>query len=289
MYIKFWGTRGSIPVPGNDTLKYGGNTSCVEIGLSNNKMLILDAGSGIRELGKKLVSNGKVGTIDILFTHYHWDHIQGIPFFLPIFQKEATINFYGETSNGEKTKDILSSQMTSNYFPIGLDEMNAELIYHDVKPFNNYEINGAKLKTFRANHSSPTISYKITDGDKTIVYLTDNELIMDDSSGNSIYDKLKKSNKELIDFCFGCDYLIHDSMYDESSLVDKKGWGHSANVTLAYFGILSQVKNLILFHYNPDYTDAKIDGLLKETNEVLKNESSDVKCVAAMERLRIDC
>ena len=289
MYIKFWGTRGSIPVPGNNTLKYGGNTSCVEIGLSNNKLIILDAGSGIRELGKLLVSNGFHDPIDILFSHYHWDHIQGIPFFLPLFYKDNKVNLYGETSNGEQIKDILSCQMTSNYFPIRLDEMNAQIIYHDIKPFYNYEIHGIKLETFRANHSAPTISYKITEGDKTIVYLTDNELVMEDSPKDNIYDKLLESNKDLMDFCSGCDYLIHDSMYDEASLTGKKGWGHSANVTLAYFGILSQVKNLILFHYNPDYTDDKIDQLLNETNKVLKDENSEVQCLAAMEGLRIDC
>ena len=148
---------------------------------------------------------------------------------------------------------------------------------------------GIKLETFRANHSAPTISYKITEGDKTIVYLTDNELVMEDSPKDNIYDKLLESNKDLMDFCSGCDYLIHDSMYDEASLTGKKGWGHSANVTLAYFGILSQVKNLILFHYNPDYTDDKIDQLLNETNKVLKDENSEVQCLAAMEGLRIDC
>jgi len=289
MYIKFWGTRGSIPVPGNSTLKYGGNTSCVEIGLSNNKMIILDAGSGIRELGKSLVNNGYKDSFEILFSHYHWDHIQGIPFFLPLFNKENLVNFYGEESNGESIKDILSKQMASNYFPITLDEMNAQLKYHNIKPFINFGINGAKLETFRANHSTPTISYKITEGNKTIVYLTDNELMLEDSNEDNIYDNLLKSNKELVDFCSECDYLIHDSMYDEATLVGKKGWGHSANITLAYFGILSHVKNLILFHYNPDYTDGKIDDLLKETNKTLKNENSEVQCIAAMEGLRIDC
>ena len=289
MYIKFWGTRGSIPVPGNNTLKYGGNTSCVEIRLSNDKLLILDAGSGIRELGKNLVSDGINDPIYVLFSHYHWDHIQGIPFFLPLFQKGNKVNFYGETSNGEKIKDILSCQMTSNYFPISIDEMNAQIMFHEIKPFKHYEINGIKLDTFRANHSSPTISYKIIEDGKTIVYLTDNELIMKDFPKVNIYDKLLESNKDLIDFCSGCDYLIHDSMYDEATLTGKKGWGHSANITLAYFGILSQVKNLILFHYNPDYTDDKIDELLREANKVLKDENSDVHCIAAREGFRLDC
>ena len=289
MYIKFWGTRGSIPVPGNNTLKYGGNTSCVEIRLSNNKLIILDAGSGLRELGKNLVTNEYHDSIDILFSHYHWDHIQGIPFFLPMFQKGRKINFYGESNNGKKINDILSLQMTSYYFPITLEEMNADLKYHEIQAFTNIELNGIKIETFRANHSAPTISYKIREGNKSVVYLTDNELILENTGKENIYDTLKKSNKELIDFCNGCDFLIHDSMYDETTLLEKKGWGHSANITLAYFAILSHVKNLILFHFNPDHNDEKIDELLREANNVLTDENSKVKCIAASEGLRIDC
>ncbi len=252
MYIKFWGTRGSIPVPGSSTLKYGGNTPCVELRTSKNQLIILDAGSGIRELGKYLSNNGYNNSIDIIVSHYHWDHIQGIPFFLPLYDKKNKITFYGETSNGEKIKSILQHQMTANYFPINLNEICANTTFEEININNSYNIGGIKVETLRANHSSPTVTYKFIDGDKSIVYMTDNELKLKDSIDLSDADNLHtilEMNKELIEFCKGCDYLIHDSMYDEISILGKKGWGHTGNVTLTYFSILAKVKNLILFHY----------------------------------------
>ncbi len=288
MYIKFWGTRGSIPVPGNNTLKYGGNTPCVELRTSNNKLIVLDAGSGLRELGKHLSKNGYEDSINILVSHYHWDHIQGIPFFLPLYDKRNKITFFGETSNGEKIKNILDSQMTSNYFPINLNEICANTSFQEVTVNNSYEINGVKVETLRANHSSPTITYKITDGDKCLVYMTDNELKLNDTNNEHNISEIVELNKELVDFCSGCDYLIHDSMYDEISILGKKGWGHTGNVTLAHFSILSKVKNLILFHYNPDYTDDKIDKLLEETVSIVKSKNAELNCIASKEGMCIE-
>ncbi len=288
MYFKFWGTRGSIPVPGKSTFKYGGNTPCVEIRSSKDKLIILDAGSGIREFGNHLLKNKNDSVIDIFFSHYHWDHIQGIPFFAPLYQREAVVNLYGETCGGERIKDILGSQMASHYFPIELDDMSAKTTFNEIEPNKKYDIDGIKIETFRANHSSPTISFKFTEGEKSFIYLTDNELKLNELENGNISSQLLDLNKEIIDFCRGADYLIHDSMYDEALLMKKKGWGHSSNVTLAYFSILSSVKNLILFHYNPDYTDDKIDELLKETRLLLKAEKSEIKCLASMEGLRID-
>ena len=288
MYFKFWGTRGSIPVPGKSTFKYGGNTPCVEIRTKNNKLIILDAGSGIREFGNYLINNRYNDKIDIFFSHYHWDHIQGIPFFAPLYDNGAIVNFYGETCGGEKIKDILGSQMVKHYFPIEIDDMNAVISFSEIEPNNKYEIDGIVIETFRANHSSPTISFKFTEGDKSFVYLTDNELRLNETEDRNISSQLLELNKEIIDFCNGSDYLIHDSMYDEALLMKKKGWGHSSNVALAYFSILSNVKNIILFHYNPDYTDDKIDELLAETKSVIEMEKSDIKCLASMEGMRID-
>jgi len=287
MILKFWGTRGSIPVPGNDTLKYGGNTPCVEVRSQKNDLLILDAGSGIRELGKELNNSNNSHLINILISHYHWDHIQGIPFFLPLYQKENKIRFWGETSEGQNIETILSNQMTSNYFPIKLNDLVADVKFNVLKTEEYFEINDFKISTFRANHSSPTIAFKIRESDKCIVYMTDNELKLNDNNDKNTLDTIKKLNDDLIEFCRGCDYLIHDSMYDESTMMQKKGWGHTCNKTLAMFGILSDVKNLVLFHYNPDYSDDKIDLLLDETSSILKEFSASTKCIAAKEGMVI--
>lgn len=286
MYFRFWGTRGSIPVPGSNTLKYGGNTPCIELRTVNNKLIILDAGSGLREFGKVLSKSGNDNEIDIFVSHYHWDHIQGIPFFLPLYKEGNKITFYGETSDGKRIEQILSDQMAFNYFPIKIGEMSAHTTFREIEPSRMYELDNVKIETFRANHSSPTISFKIREGNKCIVYMTDNELKLKNSSHNSAEDILEM-NKGLVDFVSGCDYLIHDSMYDETSVVEKKGWGHSCNVTLAYFSILAKVKNIILFHYNPDFTDSKIDEQLKDTLAVFKKEGSNINCIASYEGLSI--
>ncbi len=287
MYFRFWGTRGSIPVPGSTTIKYGGNTPCIELRTEKNNLIILDAGSGLREFGKVLAKTGKDKKIDIFVSHYHWDHIQGIPFFLPLYKEGNEITFYGETSDGKRVEQILSDQMAFNYFPIKIGEMSAHTAFKEINPDCTYKLDNLKIETFRANHSSPTISFKITEGNRCLVYMTDNELKLKDSGHNTAADILEL-NRDMVNFVSGCDYLIHDSMYDESSVITKKGWGHSCNVTLAYFSILAKVKNIILFHYNPDFTDAKIDEQLKDTLAVFMKEKSSINCIASHEGLSIN-
>lgn len=287
MILKFWGTRGSIPVPGNSTLKYGGNTPCVEIRSESNEILILDAGSGIRELGKNLSNDYNGNSFNILFSHYHWDHIQGIPFFLPLYDKGKVVSFWGEHCGKQSVESVLSYQMTSNYFPIKMKELSAKVNFKEIKINDKFALNGMEISTFRANHSSPTVTYKISEKGKCIVYMTDNELNVNEEDEKDNIHSVKELNKDLIDFCRGCDYLIHDSMYDESAMLHKKGWGHTSNVTLAFFGILAEVKNLVLFHYNPDYSDDKIDSLLEETQKVLQINNSGIKCIAAREEMSI--
>ena len=285
MYFKFWGTRGSIPVPGKNTLKYGGNTPCVELRSSNNKIIILDAGSGLRELGINLVQNNNdEEVINIFISHYHWDHIQGIPFFLPLYEKKRKVIFHGLTTNGEKVSDVLGNQMNYNYFPIKIDEVSADIDYKKIEFNYTYKLDGITIKTFRANHSTPTLALKISEGNKCFVYMTDNELNFDE---RGTIDSVKELNGDLIDFCHGCDYLIHDTMYDEAQVLNKKGWGHSSNILLANFSILAKVKNLILFHYNPDYTDEKIEQMLSETKNIFEKGNHQIGCIAAKEGLEI--
>ncbi len=287
MILKFWGTRGSIPVPGDSTLKYGGNTPCVEIRSDKNELLILDAGSGIRELGKVVQKNDHQKNINILISHYHWDHIQGIPFFLPLYCKGNIVNFWGENIENQPVESVLSYQMTSNYFPIRLSELSAKINFKEVGTNEKFSLNGMEITTFRANHSSPTLTYKISENNKSIVYMTDNELNVKDDENEDNLTSVRELNKNLIEFCRGCDYLIHDSMYDETTMLQKKGWGHTGNKTLAAFGILAEVKYLVLFHYNPDYADDKIDLLLEETRGVLKRNKTETKCIAAKEGMSI--
>jgi len=287
MLIRFWGTRGSIPVPGNSTCKYGGNTPCVEIRSSENKLLILDGGSGIREFGKYFIDHQDGEDINIFISHYHWDHIQGIPFFLPLFNPNFRVTFYGISSNGLDIEKEMKQQMLPNNFPISIEDFKAELHFKEIDQNITYNINGLKVETFILNHPTPTLTFKVTEGNSSFIYMTDNELKINNDFERQNDSFLRSMNKELIAFCTNTDYLIHDAMFDEDSMLDKKGWGHSSNVSLAQFSILANIKNLVLFHYNPDYDDSKIDFILKVTQSFLKNQNSEIKCIASKEGLEI--
>jgi phosphoribosyl 1,2-cyclic phosphodiesterase len=287
MLIKFWGTRGSVPVPGKDTVKYGGNTPCVEIRTAENKLLILDAGTGIRALGNYIIQNNVNDPLDILLSHYHWDHIQGIPFFVPIYQKGRKITFYGTPGSEKSVKKLLSDQMEKEYFPVNIDEVPADITFKNIKPNESFELDGLEIKTYSVYHPSPTLTFRVCENNKCVVYMTDNELDVRGENDTNIYEKLKSKNVGLIDFCYGCEYLIHDMMFDEKLIESKIGWGHSSNKALANFAMMANVKNLVFFHYNPEYTDEKIDQLLESTIRVLKKNGSDINCIASEEGLTL--
>jgi phosphoribosyl 1,2-cyclic phosphodiesterase len=287
MIIKFWGTRGSVPVPGKDTLKYGGNTPCVEIRSSENKLIILDAGTGIRGLGNYIVRNKLNDPLDILLSHYHWDHIQGIPFFVPIYQKGREITFHGIPGSEKSIQKLLSSQMEKDYFPINIDEVPADIKFRHIRPNESFKWDGLDINTYNVYHPTPTLTFKICEKNKCVVYMTDNELDVTGENDKNKFERLKKKNEELINFCYGCEYLIHDMMFDEKLIGNKIGWGHSSNIALANFARLANVKNLVFFHYNPEYTDTKIDELLESTKRDLKKNGSEINCIASKEGLTI--
>lgn len=288
MYLKFWGTRGSIPVPGKSTFKYGGNTLCVEVRADHNDLIVLDAGSGIRGLGDELLSSNYKENINILLSHYHWDHIQGIPYFKPLYQKENTINFYGLKIYGKGVSNLLSHQMNEVHFPVDLKNAGASLNFKNICPSSTYTINDITVETFDVQHSSPALTYKLKVGNKIIVYMTDNELNCNHPGCHVKPEIIKRLNSDLVEFCSGCDFLIHDAMYDDITVQEKRGWGHSDNVSLAYFSAQANVKNLILFHYNPEHSDAKIDSLLEQTSELLRKNKAVTNCIAAKEGLKIN-
>ena len=287
MFLRFWGTRGSIPVPGSNTLKYGGNTPCIELRTDNNEIFIFDAGTGIRNLGKTLIDEKYDQKIRIFLSHFHWDHIQGLPFFLPLYQQNKEIVFIGESKNEKSIEDLLSGQMNTYYFPKNLKDVASNICFEKIEANNNYNFGNFSIQTLAANHSSSTLAFKIITENKSIVYMPDNELKPGSHSHDKIMEIIKSENEDFINFCSDADYLIHDSFYDELALKLKKGWGHSDNITLAYFSILSKVKNLVLFHYNPEYNDKKIEEIVGYINNIFNKEQNKINCIAAFEGLKI--
>jgi phosphoribosyl 1,2-cyclic phosphodiesterase len=297
MKLKFWGTRGSIPTPGKNTVKYGGNTPCVELKLEPGKLIILDAGTGIRNLGEQLMLTGDSIKAYVLISHPHWDHIQGFPFFKPAFisGNEFTI-VSGETKNVSLQK-MISDQMNKIYFPVLLNELKANIRFKPVGE-EEFEIFGSKVKTIFLNHPSFAIGYRITYNGKSVVYISDNEPFdryiaqsvrnLEDVIINKYLEYSSEPNQRIFDFVSGADILIHDSTYTPEEYLNKVGWGHSHYLFTLKVAAEGNVKNLILFHYNPSHNDEKIDEIYQKCINEIKTQKYSFKCYAGYEGLEIE-
>ena len=287
MVIKFWGTRGSIPVPGADTIRYGGNTPCIEI-KDNAEFIIIDAGTGIRNLGKEVLKRCTNDALTLLISHTHWDHIQGLPFFKPLYKCGCKVNIYADSKLGESIDQVFETQWDPNYFPVTADLFSETLDYKRVISGEQFQASGFKIEAIKTHHSLGTLSFKIIRDNKTIVYMTDNELYYNAVENPQCFDCLPDLNSELLKFCDGADYLIHDCMYSIDDYVQRIGWGHSNNAALAYFAAHANVKNLVLFHYAPEYNDEKIDNMIEDTQCMLKKLNSNVICSGSVEGMEIE-
>ncbi|MBZ0178235.1 MAG: MBL fold metallo-hydrolase [Melioribacteraceae bacterium] len=288
MKIKIWGTRGSIPVPGKGTIKYGGNTPCVQIVADNGNHLVLDAGSGIREYGDCLLEHSKQKEVNIFITHSHWDHIQGLLFFKPMYLQNYTINLYAPAVNIETVKNIIDIQMQSEYFPVKSDILKAKINYFPVSAEENLKLYDIDIYTIRNHHSGLTLSYKLIDQHTRFVYMTDNEIYQNDCAKKISDECILDKNGDLIEFAKNADYLLHDCMYDPTDYESKVGWGHSNNLAVSHFANLARVKNLFLFHYDPNYNDAKLEEILRNTQSYLADMKSSTNCFLSEEKLEIN-
>ncbi|MHB8156395.1 MAG: MBL fold metallo-hydrolase [Desulfocucumaceae bacterium] len=278
MEIKFWGVRGSIPSPGVSTKKYGGNTSCVSIHLDDKKTLVLDAGTGIRALGGTLVS----GTSDIfmLVTHIHWDHIQGFPFFAPIFQKNRLVYVF-PYQQGNRLLNALFKQMDGAHFPVTMESLpsRCRLVTEDLTVFMLQH--GFHITRIANNHPGGAYGFRIENEGRSVVYLTDNELYPPEGERiNGFEDYVK--------FCKNSDVLIHDAQYIEEDLPLKHGFGHSLVDQAIDLAIASEVKQLVLFHHDPDRTDVDIDLIQERARVRLAENKSGIGCIAAYEGLVLE-
>jgi phosphoribosyl 1,2-cyclic phosphodiesterase/CheY-like chemotaxis protein len=276
--VKFWGVRGTLPVPGNESLKYGGNTSCISIILPDNNLIILDAGTGIRNLGSAMLR----GQIEqkracIFITHAHWDHINALPFFAPLYAKEYELLIYGPKNQNVDLKMMISEQMNGVYFPITVRAFNAQIEYHSLFE-ESFDVGDCIVETLLLSHPGNCLGYKIHYNSQSICYVTDNE-IYDMNSANFNQNYYNK----LVGFVKNTDLLITDTTYLDEEYIDKVHWGHSSVSQVTKLAADAGVKKLCLFHHDPDQDDSKIDLKLSIAIANLKAALSPAECVAPRE------
>lgn len=278
--VTFWGTRGSIPTPGAHTARYGGNTSCVAVQGRQDQLVVLDAGSGIRPLGHELSrrQNGAMG-VDILLSHTHWDHIQGLPFFQPLNTAWNTVRIFGSAQAGVPLEEILDRQMDPVVFPVPLKALAADLTVTEILG-GRFEIDGFGVEAFRLRHPGTTLGFRLTPlaGGVSMAYVTDNEL----GPGGS-YDVPADWRKGLVKFLQGVDTLIHDGMYSDELLATRAGWGHSTPAQAVELARESGSRRLVLFHHEPEHDDEAIDRLLADTRARARASAPKLEIDAARE------
>jgi len=267
MEVIFRGVRGSIAVPGPDTVKYGGNTTCIEITTDDGQNIILDGGTGIRLVGQDMLSRLPVNC-SIFITHTHWDHIQGLPFFLPLFIPGNEINIYGsyDPVYGKDLKSILSQQMEYCYFPVRENELNASISYTNIRELQEFQVGKATVTGLLMNHPVLNYGYKIEADGKSVFFTGDHEPQHNFySSGDEGYEEFQESIDEkeqvYVDFIRGVDLLIADSQYTDEEYPMKTGWGHSTYTKNIRLAQKANVKKLIFTHHEPIRTDKQLDEL----------------------------
>jgi phosphoribosyl 1,2-cyclic phosphodiesterase len=285
--VTIWGARGSIPTPGPGTARYGGNTPCVAVTDHDAKgahLVVLDAGTGIRLLGRHLVDRAsRPLTVDLLVTHTHWDHIQGLPFFAPFFGKGNAVRIWGAQQGDVPLDRILREQMSPVVFPVPLDQLSAELTVEHVSP-GTFEIDGFAVQTMRLRHPGTTLGYRLTPsrGGASMAYITDNEL-----GPGGDYEVGPDWRADLVGFLSGVDVLIHDATYDNEELTAHRGWGHSSHAESVALAVEAGVARLVLFHHRPEHDDARMDGILAEARAVAEGLGGGVEIMAASEGLQL--
>jgi phosphoribosyl 1,2-cyclic phosphodiesterase len=273
MKVKFWGARGSIPVSGRRYLKYGGSTACVEIRSRKNDLIIIDAGTGIRSLGKELLKDPR-DNFTLVFTHSHWDHVLGFPFFAPIYSNKTRIRIMGCSFSSDPVREIVAKTMQPPGFPVKFEEIEAKFEFAAVCSVG-WEIGPVGITPIELSHPNQGLGYKFREEGRTFVFLTDNELAFRHPGG--------RTPEEYAAFARGADLLVHDADFTEGEYVRRKTWGHSTWKQALDLALKAEVRSLGLFHHNQDRSDSEIDGITAECSRMARKAGSRLKCFAVRE------
>lgn len=273
--VTYWGVHGTLPVPGPATVRYGGNTSCVSVEVGGEPLLIFDCGTGVKRLSDHMMATGDQRlSARIFISHTHWDHINTIPFFAPLYVRGNQFEVFGPYQGDLTIERAISAQMESVYFPVTIREFGARLMFRDLRE-ETLEFGPVKIDTMLLRHPGYCLGYRITSRGRRICYITDNELYQPDDNRHDT-----RYVEHLADFVRGADVLITDTTYRDHEYPSKVDWGHSSVSQVANLAARAEVKRLHLFHHDPDQTDDDIDLKLVETRVQLVKLGSAVVCEA---------
>jgi phosphoribosyl 1,2-cyclic phosphodiesterase len=293
--MKFWGVRGSIPTPGPTTLEYGGNTSCIEV-RADNQIIILDAGTGLRLLGRELLAEFGDQPLDLtlLLTHTHWDHIQGLPFFPPVWRPQNKLRILGFEGARLGLASVLTSQMETPFFPIGLREVPANVRIEELSE-TSFSLGKIQVRACRAHHPGICVGYRLTADGRSIAFFPDNELrqtvnrTAQEPKAEGTSADSDSTKAALREFLNGVDVLIMDTQYTREEYPAHVGWGHGCLDEVVALALEAEVKTLFLFHHDPDHDDAKITQMTEYARKIVgAQKNGTMRIEAAREGLVVE-
>lgn len=286
--VRFWGVRGSIPTPGPATSRYGGNTSCIELDVDGTT-IVCDAGTGARELGIELMSRTKPLDVHWFFSHAHWDHIQGFPFFTPVYVPGHRFTIYGVRTGDTRFARLLSGQMHSSYFPVDFQDLAGNIEAGDLGEGEKV-IGGVTVRVMEQHHPGVSYAYSFEKDGVKVVYATDNEidqLLVDKELPLRDPKALRTFPAELVEFCRGAALLVCDGQYSDADYPQRVGWGHPRATTVVDLAVQAGVDRLAVFHHDPMHSDADVEALIETCRERAFNHGSELVVFAAREGFEI--
>jgi len=269
--VRVWGCRGSLAAPGADTVRYGGNTSCVEVQGEGGEAIVLDAGTGMRPLGVRMAKEG-TSPIHVLLSHLHLDHLQGLGFFRPLFAEGAEVHVWGPASPVQSLSERIATYLSPPLFPVRLPDIPAKVEFHDA-PVEPMQIGGLTISASLVTHQGPTVGYRIEEGGRSVVYLPDHEPGLGGDVASQPIDWLSGYS-----LAHGADVLLHDAQYGDDEYPRHIGWGHSAIGHVVAFARKADVDRLVLFHHDPSHTDVEMEELVDEARRLWGDGPERVCC-----------